>query len=143
MIGQPHRSMLSPKGEDGYAMVVTIAVITILTLLLVVVLAVLPGRPLGEVRQRREHRRDPLPVHALLVRGGQELPVLREDAAGLDLPRERPQVRQHAIQVPRRLAPFRHTPPFPDMPAALYPMGFRAVLNRNTRGWYIHGPTGD
>jgi hypothetical protein len=39
MTRQPHRSTMSARGEDGYAMVVTVTVITILTLLLVVVLA--------------------------------------------------------------------------------------------------------
>jgi hypothetical protein len=39
MTRQPHRSTMPARGEDGYAMVVTVTVITIMTLLLVVVLA--------------------------------------------------------------------------------------------------------
>jgi Tfp pilus assembly protein PilX len=39
MTRQPHRSTMPARGEDGYAMVVTVTVITILTLLLVAVLA--------------------------------------------------------------------------------------------------------
>jgi len=39
MTRQPHRLSTPVRGEDGYAMVVTVTVITILTLLLVVVLA--------------------------------------------------------------------------------------------------------
>src|SRR5215210_5084850 len=73
-------------------------------------LTFVPSHLPGEVRQRRHHRRGPLPVHAFCVRRRQKLPVLREDAARLDVPRERPQVSQHPVQVLRRLAPFGHTP---------------------------------
>src|SRR3712207_394548 len=54
----------------------------------------------------------------------QEFFVLGEDAAGVDVPRERPQVRQHAVHV-SGLALFRHTHPTHarcSAEAALYPM---------------------
>src|ERR671916_146478 len=92
-----------------------------------VVLAVLTRYPLGEVRQRRHHGRNPLLVHPLSVRGGEKISIFREDAARLDVARERLQVRQHAVKFFRRTCPtpFRHTHPSRTPYAAgeaLYPM---------------------
>jgi hypothetical protein len=55
-MSQPHRLTTSPRGEDGYAMVVSITVTTILSLLLVVVLAQAVHQDTATTRSARRSR---------------------------------------------------------------------------------------